>query len=92
MEVAEDIEYSGIRMQNWVLSNFGYQYILWPFRSLVAVPRLEFKASQVFVFEAMLFGSPVGGRLDFSDRQKGDEVGPVGGGWWVEFQLPRHAS
>lgn len=43
MEVAEDIEYSGIRMQNWVLSNFGYQYILWPFRSLVAVPRLELK-------------------------------------------------
>lgn len=32
MEVAEDIEYSGIRMQNWVLSNFGYQYVLWPFR------------------------------------------------------------
>lgn len=35
MEVAEDIEYSGIRMQNWVLSNFGYQYVLWPFRRLV---------------------------------------------------------
>ena len=65
MEVAEDIEYSGIRMQNWVLSNFGYQYILWPFRSLVAVPRLEFKGSQVFVF-----GSPVGGRLDFSEKTK----------------------
>ena len=65
MEVAEDIEYSGIRMQNWVLSNFGYQYILWPFRSLVAVPRLEFKGSQ-----AMLFGSPVGGRLDFSEKTK----------------------
>ena len=38
MEVAEDIEYSGIRMQNWVLSNFGYQYVLWPFRRLVEAP------------------------------------------------------
>ena len=42
MEVAEDIEYSGIRMQNWVLSNFGYQYVLWPFRRLVEVPCLIF--------------------------------------------------
>ena len=37
MEVAEDTEYSGIRMQNWVLSSFGYQYVIWPFRQLVAV-------------------------------------------------------
>lgn len=42
MEVAEDIEYSGIRMQNWVLSNFGYQYVLWPFRRLVDAPCLIF--------------------------------------------------
>ena len=42
MEVAEDIEYSGIRMQNWVLSNFGYQYVLWPFRRLVEAPCLIF--------------------------------------------------
>ncbi|CAJ1349708.1 unnamed protein product, partial [Effrenium voratum] len=36
VEVAEDVEYSGVRMQNWVMANFGYQYVLQPFRRLVA--------------------------------------------------------
>ena len=38
VEVAEDVEYSGVRMQNWVMANFGYQYVLQPFRRLVAAP------------------------------------------------------
>eukprot|EP00439_Symbiodinium_sp_Y106_P037682 s3673_g4.t1 len=35
-EIAEDVSYAGVHMQNWVLACFGYQYLLWPFRSFVA--------------------------------------------------------
>ncbi|CAE7610932.1 CER3 [Symbiodinium natans] len=35
-EVAEDVAYANVHMQNWVLACFGYQYLLWPFRSFVA--------------------------------------------------------
>ena len=54
-EIAEDVSYAGVHMQNWVLACFGYQYLF--HGHLTVVSEVTFKMWKVFTETLYIFDS-----------------------------------